>query len=383
MAYSSTVELAMDLIRRPSITPKDVECQQLIAERLAPYGFVAEHMRFEEVDNLWLRRGTQSPLFVFAGHTDVVPVGELSQWHSDPFEPTIKGDVLYGRGVADMKGSIAAMLTAVEDFVSEHPNHQGSIALLITSDEEGSAINGTQKVLDVLRQRQEAMQWCLVGEPSSSEQVGDVIKNGRRGSLHGYLTVHGIQGHIAYPQLARNPIHDAAIAVTALTSKQWDQGNDFFDPTSLQIWQIGQGKGISNVIPADCQVNFNFRYSTEVTAEQLQQRVCDILDQHGLHYSIDWHLSGRPFLTKPAALVEAAQQAVYSVTGLATELSTSGGTSDGRFIAADCAQVIELGSVNATIHQVNECLKVAELDTLKQIYKDILCNLLLYKGRLL
>lgn len=383
MAYSSTVELAMDLIRRPSITPKDVECQQLIAERLAPYGFVAEHMRFEEVDNLWLRRGTQSPLFVFAGHTDVVPVGELSQWHSDPFEPTIKGDVLYGRGVADMKGSIAAMLTAVEDFVSEHPNHQGSIALLITSDEEGSAINGTQKVLDVLRQRQEAMQWCLVGEPSSSEQVGDVIKNGRRGSLHGYLTVHGIQGHIAYPQLARNPIHDAAIAVTALTSKQWDQGNDFFDPTSLQIWQIGQGKGISNVIPADCQVNFNFRYSTEVTAEQLQQRVCDILDQHGLHYSIHWHLSGRPFLTKPAALVEAAQQAVYSVTGLTTELSTSGGTSDGRFIAADCAQVIELGSVNATIHQVNECLKVAELDTLKQIYKDILCNLLLYKGRLL
>lgn len=383
MAYSSTVELAMDLIRRPSITPKDAECQQLIAERLAPYGFVAEHMRFEEVDNLWLRRGTQSPLFVFAGHTDVVPVGELSQWHSDPFEPTIKGDVLYGRGVADMKGSIAAMLTAVEDFVSEHPNHQGSIALLITSDEEGSAINGTQKVLDVLRQRQEAMQWCLVGEPSSSEQVGDVIKNGRRGSLHGYLTVHGIQGHIAYPQLARNPIHDAAIAVTALTSEQWDQGNDFFDPTSLQIWQIGQGKGISNVIPADCQVNFNFRYSTEVTAEQLQQRVCDILDQHGLHYSIHWHLSGRPFLTKPAALVEAAQQAVYSVTGLTTELSTSGGTSDGRFIAADCAQVIELGSVNATIHQVNECLKVAELDTLKQIYKDILCNLLLYKGRLL
>lgn len=383
MAYSSTVELVMDLIRRPSITPKDAECQQLIAERLAPYGFVAEHMRFEEVDNLWLRRGTQSPLFVFAGHTDVVPVGELSQWHSDPFEPTIKGDVLYGRGVADMKGSIAAMLTAVEDFVSEHPNHQGSIALLITSDEEGSAINGTQKVLDVLRQRQEAMQWCLVGEPSSSEQVGDVIKNGRRGSLHGYLTVHGIQGHIAYPQLARNPIHDAAIAVTALTSEQWDQGNDFFDPTSLQIWQIGQGKGISNVIPADCQVNFNFRYSTEVTAEQLQQRVCDILDQHGLHYSIHWHLSGRPFLTKPAALVEAAQQAVYSVTGLTTELSTSGGTSDGRFIAADCAQVIELGSVNATIHQVNECLKVAELDTLKQIYKDILCNLLLYKGRLL
>lgn len=383
MAYSSTVELAMDLIRRPSITPKDAECQQLIAERLAPYGFVAEHMRFEEVDNLWLRRGTQSPLFVFAGHTDVVPVGELSQWHSDPFEPTIKGDVLYGRGVADMKGSIAAMLTAVEDFVSEHPNHQGSIALLITSDEEGSAINGTQKVLDVLRQRQEAMQWCLVGEPSSSEQVGDVIKNGRRGSLHGHLTVHGIQGHIAYPQLARNPIHDAAIAVTALTSEQWDQGNDFFDPTSLQIWQIGQGKGISNVIPADCQVNFNFRYSTEVTAEQLQQRVCDILDQHGLHYSIHWHLSGRPFLTKPAALVEAAQQAVYSVTGLTTELSTSGGTSDGRFIAADCAQVIELGSVNATIHQVNECLKVAELDTLKQIYKDILCNLLLYKGRLL
>lgn len=383
MAYSSTVELAMDLIRRPSITPKDAECQQLIAERLAPYGFVAEHMRFEEVDNLWLRRGTQSPLFVFAGHTDVVPVGELLQWHSDPFEPTIKGDVLYGRGVADMKGSIAAMLTAVEDFVSEHPNHQGSIALLITSDEEGSAINGTQKVLDVLRQRQEAMQWCLVGEPSSSEQVGDVIKNGRRGSLHGHLTVHGIQGHIAYPQLARNPIHDAAIAVTALTSEQWDQGNDFFDPTSLQIWQIGQGKGISNVIPADCQVNFNFRYSTEVTAEQLQQRVCDILDQHGLHYSIDWHLSGRPFLTKPAALVEAAQQAVYSVTGLTTELSTSGGTSDGRFIAADCAQVIELGSVNATIHQVNECLKVAELDTLKQIYKDILCNLLLYKGRLL
>ena len=383
MAYSSTVELAMDLIRRPSITPKDAECQQLIAERLAPYGFVAEHMRFEEVDNLWLRRGTQSPLFVFAGHTDVVPVGELSQWHSDPFEPTIKGDVLYGRGVADMKGSIAAMLTAVEDFVSEHPNHQGSIALLITSDEEGSAINGTQKVLDVLRQRQEAMQWCLVGEPSSSEQVGDVIKNGRRGSLHGYLTVHGIQGHIAYPQLARNPIHDAAIAVTALTSEQWDQGNDFFDPTSLQIWQIGQGKGISNVIPADRQVNFNFRYSTEVTAEKLQQRVCDILDQYGLYYSIHWHLSGRPFLTKPAALVEAAQQAVYSVTGLTTELSTSGGTSDGRFIAADCAQVIELGSVNATIHQVNECLKVAELDTLKQIYKDILCNLLLYKGRLL
>lgn len=376
---SKTLQLAMDLISRTSVTPEDAGCQELMISRLEPLGFRVERLRFGEVDNIWLRRGDQSPVLAFAGHTDVVPTGPEEKWKNPPFQPAIIDGMLHGRGAADMKGSLAAMVTACEDFLAEHADHKGSIAFLITSDEEGPAKNGTVKVIEHLEARNEKIDWCLIGEPSSTNKVGDVVKNGRRGSLHGHLTIKGIQGHVAYPHLARNPVHEVALAIADLTGEVWDEGNEFFPPTSFQIWQIHAGTGASNVIPGECQVNFNFRFSSELTAEQLQERVITILDRHQLEYDIDWHLSGQPFLTRPGALVNAAQQAIGDVTGMEVELSTSGGTSDGRFIAPTGAQVVELGPVNATIHKVNECVNAEDLDTLQEIYTGILKRLLAEK----
>jgi succinyl-diaminopimelate desuccinylase len=373
---SATLDLTLDLIRRPSVTPLDADCQSVMAERLKKIGFVIENMRFGDVDNLWARRGTTAPVLCFAGHTDVVPTGELSRWNSHPFAPEVRDGKLYGRGTADMKSALAAMVVACERFVAKHPDHIGSIAFLITSDEEGPSVNGTVKVIETLEARQEKITWCLVGEPSSSKQLGDVIKNGRRGSLNGILTVKGKQGHVAYPQLADNPIHRAAPALAALTQEVWDNGNDFFPATSFQISNIGAGTGANNVIPADMTVVFNFRFSTEVTAEQLKARTHTILDQHGVQYDLAWSLSGQPFLTPEGELVAAAQQAIRDVAGIETELSTSGGTSDGRFIAPTGAQVLELGVLNATIHQIDEHVNVAELDPLTDMYQRIIEQLL-------
>ncbi len=374
---SATLDLAIELISRPSVTPKDEGCQRLLAERLAPLGFKAEHLRFDDVDNLWLRKGTSSPVFCFAGHTDVVPTGPLDAWTSPPFQPEIRDGLLYGRGAADMKGSIAAFTVACENFLQKHPQHQGSIAYLITSDEEGPSINGTVKVVEVLEQRQEKIDWCLVGEPSSSCCVGDVVKNGRRGSLNGILTVIGQQGHVAYPQLADNPIHRAAPALAELVSIEWDKGNEFFPPTSFQISNIKAGTGANNVIPGSIRVEFNFRFSTEQTEAGLRTQVEAIFNQYGFQYDLQWSLSGQPFLTERGALVDAGVQAIQAVNGLNTELSTSGGTSDGRFIAPTGAQVMELGPVNKTIHKVNECVSIEDLDALTVIYEKILERLLL------
>lgn len=373
---SPTLALTLDLIRCPSVTPVDANCQELMIQRLEKIGFSIERLRFGEVDNFWARRGTTAPVLAFAGHTDVVPTGSLSAWHSEPFAPEIRDGVLYGRGAADMKGSLAAMVVACENFVAQHPNHQGSIAFLITSDEEGVAKDGTVKVVEHLEARQEKMTWCLVGEPSSSKAIGDVIKNGRRGSLNGILKVIGKQGHVAYPQLANNPIHKIAPALAELTAQVWDNGNAFFPATSFQISNIHSGTGANNVIPADIDVIFNFRFSTEVTAEQLKERTEAILNKHGLTYDLAWSLSGLPFLTAKGELVAASVAAIKEVTGLDTELSTSGGTSDGRFIAPTGAQVLELGPINATIHQINECVSVADLDTLTKLYEGILVRLL-------
>ena len=376
MSDSPVLALACDLIARPSITPEDVGCQQMMAEYLARLGFVIEPMVFHDTTNLWARRGTAGPLFCFAGHTDVVPPGPLDKWTFPPFEPTLHEGMLYGRGAADMKGSLAAMLVAVERFVTAHPDHNGSIAFLITSDEEGPFINGTPKVIETLDARNEKIQWCLVGEPSSSQTVGDMVKNGRRGSITGDLLVKGIQGHVAYPHLGRNPIHQAAPALAELASTVWDEGNDFFPPTSFQIPNISAGTGASNVIPGELQVQFNFRFSTELTDEMIKQRVHAILDKHGLEYELIWTLSGHPFLTPAGDLVEATVAAIKEVVGIQTELSTSGGTSDGRFIARTGAQVIELGPINATIHKLNECVKVADLEQLTDMYTLILRKLL-------
>ncbi len=374
--HSPTIELALDLIRRPSVTPEDGGCQELIAARLAPLGFAIEPMPFGEVKNLWARRGTSRPLLVFAGHTDVVPTGPLAQWDSPPFEPEIRDGMLYGRGAADMKGSLAAMVTACERFVATHPNHQGSIAVLFTSDEEGPSVNGTVKVIEALEARAEKIDWCVVGEPSSTEQVGDVAKNGRRGSLNGQLTVQGIQGHVAYPHLADNPIHRAAPALAELAAIEWDQGNEFFPATRFQISNIHGGTGAENVIPGELEVVFNFRYSTALTADDIKRRVHEVLDRHGLKYTLNWKLSGKPFLTSHGALLDATRAAVREVSGIDTELSTAGGTSDGRFIAPTGAQVIELGPLNATIHKLNECVRAADLDVLSRQYEAILRRLL-------
>lgn len=376
MNHSDTLELSLQLLRQPSVTPIDHDCQNIMAERLAKIGFNIENMRFEDVDNLWARRGTESPVFCFAGHTDVVPTGQLDAWNSDPFLPSIRDGKLYGRGSADMKTALAAMVVASERFVKKHPDHKGSIAFLITSDEEGPSINGTVKVVETLEARNEKMAWCLVGEPSSNHQLGDIVKNGRRGSLNGVLTVQGKQGHVAYPHLAQNPIHLASKALNELCEVIWDNGNEYFPATSFQISNIHSGTGATNVIPDTLEVTFNFRYSTEVTADILKQRVMKILDQNQLNYHIDWTLSGLPFLTPVGELVTAAKKAIKNVTNVDTTLSTSGGTSDGRFIAPTGAQVLELGVLNATIHQINEHVNVADLEPLAEIYEQILENLL-------
>jgi len=373
---SATIKLALDLISRASVTPEDAGCQQTMITRLQALGFNAELLRYEEVDNFWARRGNNGPLFAFAGHTDVVPTGPLNHWDSPPFKPEVRDGYLYGRGAADMKGSLAAFITACERFIARHPDHKGSIALLITSDEEGPSINGTTKVVQHLEARQEKIDWCLVGEPSSSHKVGDVIKNGRRGSLGARLVVHGTQGHVAYPQLADNPIHRIAPALAELSAEEWDQGNEFFPATSFQISNINAGTGATNVIPAEAEVMFNFRFSTELSAEILRQRVEAILDKHQIKYHIDWILSGLPFLTPEGELVSATCEAIQELTGYPSTLSTAGGTSDGRFIAPTGAQVLELGPVNATIHKVNECVSTEDLDTLSDIYERILEKLL-------
>ncbi|MGB5605174.1 MAG: succinyl-diaminopimelate desuccinylase [Gammaproteobacteria bacterium] len=373
---STTLELAKQLVQRASVTPDDAGCQALLAARLQAAGFAIEHLRFGKVDNLWARRGTVAPLFVFAGHTDVVPPGPRDDWKTDPFEPVIKGKYLYGRGTADMKSSIAAMTTACERFVAEHADHDGSIAFLITSDEEGPSVDGTVKVIEHLQARKEHIDWCLVGEPSSSENTGDIIKNGRRGSLNGRLRVQGQQGHVAYPHLAVNPIHKVAPVLAELAAIEWDRGNDFFPPTTFQISNIHAGTGTENVIPDTVEIMFNLRFSTESTADSIRSRIEALLERHALDYAIDWKLSGMPFLTPAGKLVDAARDAIQAVTGITTQLSTSGGTSDGRFIAPTGAQVVELGPVNATIHKINECVKVADIDTLSSIYEEILHRLL-------
>ncbi len=373
---SATLDLARELIRRPSVTPLDAGCQDLMAKRLAALGFWIEPLPFGEVRNFWARRGDTAPLFCFAGHTDVVPPGPLEKWTSPPFEPEIRDGLLYGRGASDMKGSLAAMITAVEAFLAANPRHPGSIAFLITSDEEGPARDGTLRVVDVLERRGEKIDWCLVGEPSSQDRLGDTIKNGRRGSINGWLTVHGKQGHVAYPQRAKNPLHAIAPALAELVAEEWDRGNAFFPPTSFQIANLNMGTGADNVIPGILTGQFNLRFSTELDAETIKRRVHGILDQCGVDYEIDWRLSGAPFLTPAGALIDAARAAVRDITGCDPKLSTAGGTSDGRFIAPTGTQVLELGPVNATIHQIDECVGVEELDTLSAIYRRVLERLL-------
>ena len=371
-----TLTLTKDLIARPSVTPEDAGCQALMMTRLQQIGFSVEAMRFGDVDNFWATRGTTGPLLVFAGHTDVVPPGDDAKWQSDPFTATEVGEDLVGRGAADMKASLASMVVACERFVWAHPDHQGRIGVLITSDEEGPARDGTVKVMDVLTARGEKIDWCIVGEPSSTRDLGDLVKNGRRGSLNATLTVHGRQGHIAYPHLANNPIHRALPALDALTNEVWDAGNEFFDPTSLQISTVQAGQGVTNVIPGQVDVLFNLRFSTDVTADFIKARCEAILDQHGLDYDLQWSLSGEPFLTEPGALLQAVTDSIDAVTGRHPEVSTGGGTSDGRFIAPSGAQVVEVGHVNETIHQCNERVKLADVPRLTDIYLGILERLL-------
>lgn len=373
---SETLELALELIKRESVTPKDAGCQDIIAHRMARLGFKEERLDFVDTQNIWLRRGSVQPLFTFLGHTDVVPSGPLSAWDSPPFTPTIRDGKLFGRGAADMKGGIAAFITATERFVRQFPNHQGSIAILLTSDEEGPATHGVVKVVEVLQQRGDKIDWCVVGEPSSYRQIGDVIRIGRRGSLCAKLTIKGQQGHVAYPNLANNPIHTFAPALLALTAEAWDQGNPYFPPTSLQISNIHAGTGAENIIPGNLEVLFNLRFSPELDEATIKRRTTDILDSHGLDYELEWRLSGRPFLTSKGELIPAVQQAIGTVTGLTTQEDTGGGTSDGRFIAPTGAQVIELGPLNETIHKVNEHVAVDDLDTLSAIYEHVLINLL-------
>jgi succinyl-diaminopimelate desuccinylase len=372
-----SLALAMDLVRRPSVTPEDAGCQPLLAGRLEALGFRTEPMRFGEVDNLWARHGSEGPLLCFAGHTDVVPTGPPADWTSPPFAPTVRDGCLYGRGAADMKGSLAAMVTACERFLSNHPRPRGSIAFLVTSDEEGPAVDGTVRVLETLAGRGERIDWCLVGEPTSLERLGDAVKNGRRGSLNGRLTVHGVQGHIAYPARSENPIHRFAPALAELCALEWDRGNAFFPPTTFQVSNIASGTGAENVIPGHLDTRFNFRFSTEVTASELQARVEAVLRRHGLRYELAWNLSGNPFLTPRGTLVEATRQAVREVAGVDPDVNTAGGTSDGRFIAPTGAEVVELGPLNATIHKVDECVGVEDLERLSAIYERLLERLLL------
>ena len=372
---SNTLELAKSLISKPSITPDDHGCQAIMIDRLNKIGFEIHPLKFGDVDNFWAVHGDSGPLFAFAGHTDVVPAGDENAWNTKPFEPTIKDGYLYGRGAADMKGGLASMVTATEKFIKENPNHKGRIAFLITSDEEGVAVNGTVKVMDYLKANEQKIDYCLLGEPSSTSSTGDVIKNGRRGSLNGVLKINGKQGHVAYPHLAKNPIHLVSPALDDLCNQEWDNGNDYFPATSFQISNMHSGDGVTNVIPGDAQVKFNFRYSTETNKENLQKKVHEILDLHNLDYSIEWSHSGYPFLTPKGALVNACVEAIKKTKGIDTELSTSGGTSDGRFIAQEGTQVVELGPVNATIHQINESVLVQDLDDLSEIYCQVLRNI--------
>jgi succinyl-diaminopimelate desuccinylase len=377
MTDSRTIKLAKALIEKESVTPDDAQCQDLMAAILSPIGFNIEIMEFEDVVNMWARKGTAKPHVCFAGHTDVVPTGPEEKWTYPPFEPTIVDGMLYGRGAADMKGSVAAFLTATERFIAKHPDHNGSISYLITSDEEGPSINGTVKVIETLEARHEKIDMCIVGEPSSTTECGDVIKNGRRGSLGAIMTVKGIQGHVAYPHLAKNPIHLVTPALTEISTEVWDNGNDSFPATTFQISNINGGTGANNVIPGEVEVVFNFRFSTELTQEILKERTHAIMDKHGFDYDIQWKLNGEAFLTDEGSLVDAAVEAIKHVTNIDTELSTSGGTSDGRFIAPTGAQVVELGPINATIHQVNEHVSVKDLEILSEIYERTLENLLL------
>ncbi|WP_313176279.1 succinyl-diaminopimelate desuccinylase [Massilia sp.] len=373
---SRTLDLAQELIALDSITPNDKGCQQRLAELLAPLGFVCETIESNGVTNLWARKGLESPVFVFAGHTDVVPTGPVDQWQSAPFVPTVRDGKLYGRGAADMKTSIAAMVIACEEFIAANPDHLGSIAFLITSDEEGPAVDGTVVVCDLLEERGETLDYCIVGEPTSSHILGDMIKNGRRGSLSGHLVIKGIQGHIAYPHLARNPIHQAAPALAELAAEVWDEGNEYYAPTTWQISNIHSGTGATNVIPGAMTIDFNFRFSTASTAEGLEARVHAILDRHGLDYQLDWTLSGQPFLTPKGTLSDAVCKAIGDETGVSTELSTTGGTSDGRFIARICPQVIEFGPPNASIHKIDEHVELRFIDPLKNVYRRTLEHLL-------
>lgn len=373
---TDTLDLAKQLISIPSVTPEDLGCQKILADRLENIGFKNEHLRFGEVDNLWARYGTQSPLFVFAGHTDVVPTGPVEQWSSDPFTPTIVNDVMTARGTADMKSSIAAMVCACENFFTDKKTINGSVAFLITSDEEGPATEGTVKVIEHLKNTDQKIDWCLVGEPSSTSTLGDIIKNGRRGSISGDLTIHGVQGHIAYPHLADNPIHLFAGALQDLCDEVWDNGNEHFPPTSFQISNINGGTGASNVIPGELNVQFNLRFSTELTDLQIRERIESILNKRQLEYTLDWTLSGQPFLTPDGELVDATKQAIKSICNIDTELSTAGGTSDGRFIAPTGAQVIELGPINESIHKIDENVNINDLNKLTEIYLEILKRLL-------
>jgi succinyl-diaminopimelate desuccinylase len=369
---SDTLRLTEELIARASVSPTDGGCQVLMIERLEAIGFTVERMRFGPVDNFWATHGSGSPVFCFAGHTDVVPSGPAEEWQSDPFKPVIKDGSLYGRGAADMKSGLAAMLTACEEFLRRRPEHRGTIALLITSDEEGPSVDGTRRVVEVLRERKQPIDWCLVGEPSSESTLGDTIKIGRRGSLSGRLTVHGIQGHIAYPQFANNPVHAVAPALAELAARTWDRGNEHFQPTTFQVSNISAGTGAPNVIPGELKARFNLRYSTEQTVDGLKTVVEELLRRHGVNYSLEWFISGYPFLTVPGELSAAAARAVQEQLQITPKLSTGGGTSDGRFIAPMGAQVIEIGVINATIHKVNECVRVADIDGLHRIYHRIL-----------
>ncbi|MBV4368007.1 succinyl-diaminopimelate desuccinylase [Erwinia phyllosphaerae] len=373
--FCPVIELTQQLIRRPSLSPDDAGCQALMIERLQALGFTVEAMNIGDTQNFWAWRGKGETL-AFAGHTDVVPAGDASRWINPPFEPTIRDGMLFGRGAADMKGSLAAMIVAAERFVATHPNHKGRLAFLITSDEEASATNGTVKVVEALMARHERLDYCLVGEPSSTEVVGDVVKNGRRGSMTANLTIHGVQGHVAYPHLADNPVHRALPALNELAATEWDRGNEFFPPTSMQIANVQAGTGSNNVIPGEFFVQFNFRFSTELTDEMIKQRVKDLLDRHQLRYSLDWVVSGQPFLTSTGKLVEAVVNAVEHYNEIKPQLLTTGGTSDGRFIARMGAQVVELGPVNATIHKINECVKAADLQLLSRMYQRIMEQLI-------
>ena len=373
---NDTLDLTCELIRRRSVTPDDAGCMELIAERLLPLGLTLEHLDFGDTRNLYMRHGTEAPLLVLLGHTDVVPSGPEAKWQIPPFEPTLRDGLLYGRGAADMKSGVAAMVTALQRFVRNHPEHRGSVAILMTSDEEGAATDGVVKVIDTLTARGEKIDWCLIGEPSSFDRLGDVIRVGRRGSLCGLLVVQGVQGHVAYPDKADNPIHRAAPALAELTAEVWDQGNEFFPPTSFQISNIQAGTGAENIIPGSLEVSFNFRFSTAVTEAELKERVHAILDRHGLRYVLSWRLSGAPFLTNGRELIEATQSAVRDILGREARPDTGGGTSDGRFVAPTGAQVVELGPLNGTIHKIDECIPVEDIDALSTVYERILINLL-------